>query len=80
MELDKPSEDRNGIPVTYNHYYSDNVQNARHATTRGLIKKALEETSTVNGLSSERRTTAKGDRYCPLSNLGPKKHPSSKGG
>ncbi|TKA79240.1 hypothetical protein B0A55_06271 [Friedmanniomyces simplex] len=48
LELDRLFEDKNGSPITYNHYYTDNVQNARHATTRGLIKKALEETSTVD--------------------------------
>lgn len=44
-ELEKLCADKDGPLITYNHYYTDNVQNARHTTTRNLIKKALDETS-----------------------------------
>ena len=46
-ELNRLLEDKNGALIMYNHYYTNNVQNARHAMTRGLIKKAPEETSTI---------------------------------
>lgn len=44
-ELDRLCEDKDGQPITYNHYFTDNVQNARHETTRGLLRKALKEAS-----------------------------------
>lgn len=44
-ELDRLCADKDGQPITYNHYFTDNVQNARHETTRGLLRKALKEAS-----------------------------------
>ena len=44
-ELDRICQDKDEQPITYNHYYTDNVQNSRHETTRNLIKKALDEVS-----------------------------------
>ena len=42
-ELRKLCDDQRVQPITYNHYYTDNVQNSRHDATRTLIKKALSE-------------------------------------
>ena len=44
-ELSKLSQDEKQQPITYNHYYTDNVQNARQQSTRNLIKKAMTEAS-----------------------------------
>lgn len=45
-ELLRLCEDEKQQPITYNHYYTDNVQNARQDSTRKLVKKAMEEAST----------------------------------
>lgn len=44
-ELSKLYQDEKQQPITYNHYYTDNVQNARQQSTRNLIKKATTEAS-----------------------------------
>lgn len=44
-ELDRLCEDKDGQPITYNHYFTDSVQDSRHETTRGLLRKALNEVS-----------------------------------
>ena len=44
-ELLKLCQDEKQQPITYNHYYTDNVQNARQESTRNLIKKAMTEAS-----------------------------------
>ncbi len=44
-ELSKLCQDEKQQPITYNHYYTDNVQNARQQSTRNLIKKAMTEAS-----------------------------------
>ena len=44
-ELSRLCEDEKQQPITYNHYYSDNVQNARQDSTRKLVKKAMNEAS-----------------------------------
>jgi hypothetical protein len=44
-ELARIYNDKEQQPITYNHYYSNNVQNSRHDTTRTLIKKAIGEAS-----------------------------------
>ena len=49
-ELSKLCQDEKQQPITYNHYYTDNVQNARQQSTRNLIKKAM--TGTVNFISA----------------------------
>jgi hypothetical protein len=42
-ELEKLLEDEKQHPITYNHYYTDNVQRARLESTRTLIQKAMAE-------------------------------------
>ncbi|KAK5125902.1 hypothetical protein LTR08_005032 [Meristemomyces frigidus] len=44
-ELERLCDDERQQPITYNHYYTDNVQKSRHDTTRNLIKKAMREAS-----------------------------------
>lgn len=43
-ELQKLLEDEKQQPITYNHYYTDNVQHSRQESTRKLLKKAMAET------------------------------------
>ena len=42
-ELKRLCEDEKQHPITYNHYYTDNVQNARQDPTRESIKKAMND-------------------------------------
>ncbi|MCJ1391566.1 hypothetical protein MMC18_004430 [Xylographa bjoerkii] len=42
-ELRKLCEDEEQQPITYNHYYTDNVQKARQDSTRKLIRKAMND-------------------------------------
>ena len=44
-ELSKLCQDEKQQPITYNHYYTDNVQKARQESTRNLIKRAMTEAS-----------------------------------
>ena len=44
-ELLRLCNDEQQQPITYNHYYTDNVQNARQDSTRKLVKKAMNEAS-----------------------------------
>ncbi|RFU28102.1 hypothetical protein B7463_g8219, partial [Scytalidium lignicola] len=44
-ELENIWQDEQRQPITYNHYYTDNVQNARHDSLRKLLKKAMAETA-----------------------------------
>lgn len=45
-EVMRLCEDKDGLPITYNHYYTDNVQKARTKKSRDLIEKALRDTAT----------------------------------
>jgi len=42
-ELERLHQDEKQQPITYNHYYTDNVQQGRLNLTRELIKKAMSE-------------------------------------
>lgn len=44
-ELEKLWDDHSQQPITYNHYYTDNIQNARRDATRNWIKKAMQDAS-----------------------------------
>ena len=44
-ELSKVCEDEKQQPITYSHYYTNNVQNSRQDAARKLIKKAMNEAS-----------------------------------
>jgi hypothetical protein len=40
-ELEMLIKDEKRQPITYNHYYTDNIQNARHDAMKGNIQKAM---------------------------------------
>jgi len=42
-ELKKLCHDEKQHPITYNHYYTDNVQKSRQDTTRQMIRTAMDE-------------------------------------
>jgi hypothetical protein len=44
-ELQTLVDDENQQPITYNHYYTDNVQKARQKASRDLINKIVKETA-----------------------------------
>lgn len=44
QELERIWEDERRQPITYNHYYTDNIQNARHERTENAIEDALDRT------------------------------------
>lgn len=41
-ELEMLIKDEKRQPITYNHYYTDNIQNARHDAMKGNIQKAMQ--------------------------------------
>lgn len=45
-ELDRLCHDEQLQPITYNHYYTDNIQNARQEALKKMVKKAMNETTT----------------------------------
>ncbi|KAK0871010.1 hypothetical protein LTR87_013059 [Friedmanniomyces endolithicus] len=63
-ELLKLCEDEAQQPITYNHYYTDNVQKARQASTRKWIKKAMKDASIeyYNGKLHISNTAADGEK------------------
>lgn len=44
-ELAKLWHDESQQPLTYNHYYTDNIQKARNEVARKVLKKAMDETT-----------------------------------
>lgn len=44
-ELEKLCNDESQQPITYNHYYTNNIENARRDTTRNWVKKAMQDAS-----------------------------------
>ncbi|KAK5708504.1 hypothetical protein LTR17_020635 [Elasticomyces elasticus] len=63
-ELLKLCEDEAQQPITYNHYYTDNVQKARQASTRKWIKQAMQDASIeyYNGKLHISNTAADGEK------------------
>ncbi|TLD04383.1 uncharacterized protein PgNI_12228, partial [Pyricularia grisea] len=45
MELDKLKKDEQRQPITYNHYYIDNIQKSRHGFLREAVEGAIRETA-----------------------------------
>jgi len=45
QELRRLCEDEKLQPITYNHYYTDNIQKARQENMRNILKKAMNETT-----------------------------------
>ena len=48
-ELDNLCKDQSQQPITYNHYYTDNIENARRNTARNWVKSAMRDAA-VEGL------------------------------
>lgn len=44
-ELERICRDEQLQPITYNHYYTDNIQNARQEALRKMLQKAMNETA-----------------------------------
>ncbi|KAI6608869.1 hypothetical protein MCOR14_012096 [Pyricularia oryzae] len=45
MELDKLKKDEQRQPITYNHYYTDNIQKSRHGFLREAVEGAIKNTA-----------------------------------
>ncbi len=43
QELKRLCQDEKQQPITYNHYYTDNVQKSRQESTRQMIREAMDE-------------------------------------
>ena len=43
-ELEQLQQDELQHPITYNHYFTDNIQNSRQEAMKKLIRKAMDET------------------------------------
>ena len=50
MELAKLQEDERRQPITYNHYYTHNVQKSRHDFLREAVESAIKETASSDYL------------------------------
>lgn len=63
-ELEKLWDDNSQQPMTYNHYYTDNIQNARRDNTRNWIKQAMQDASVgvYNGKLHISNTAADADK------------------
>ena len=63
-ELEKLWNDNTQQPITYNHYYTDNIQNARGDATRNWIKQAMQDASigVYNGKLHISNTAADADK------------------
>ena len=63
-ELAKLCEDKVRQPITYNHYYTENVQKARKNSARDWVKKAMEDASIeyYSGKLHISNTTADGEK------------------
>lgn len=63
-ELEKLWDDHSQQPITYNHYYTDNIQNARRNATRNWIKQAMQDASigVYNGKLHISNTTADAEK------------------
>lgn len=63
-ELDKLCNDQSQQPITYNHYYTDNIENARRDTARNWVRKAMRDAAieVYNGKLHISNTTADADK------------------
>ncbi|TLS21024.1 uncharacterized protein PpBr36_10767 [Pyricularia pennisetigena] len=48
IELNKLKEDEQRQPITYNHYYTDNIQKSRHGFFREAVEAAIKETASTD--------------------------------
>ena len=63
-ELDKLCDDKSQQPITYNHYYTDNIANSRRDTARNWVKKAMQDAAVgvYNGKLHISNTVADADK------------------
>ena len=63
-ELDKLCNDQYQQPITYNHYYTDNIENARRDTARNWVRKAMQDAAVgvYNGKLHISNTAADADK------------------
>ena len=63
-ELDKLCGDKSQQPITYNHYYTDNIANSRRDTARNWVKKAMRDAAVgiYNGKLHISNTAADADK------------------
>jgi hypothetical protein len=45
-EVEKLIKDKQGFPITYNHYYTDTIQKKQGDRMRGLLQQAIDESTT----------------------------------
>lgn len=64
QELERLWDDNSHQPITYNHYFTDNIQNARANATRNRIKQAMQNASigVYNGKLHISNTTADAEK------------------
>jgi hypothetical protein len=48
QELVRLVQDEQGHPITYNHYYTDNTQRARHDDAKARIKKSVDNATQMD--------------------------------
>lgn len=61
-ELQKVCDDEKLQPITYNHYYTDNIQKSRQNATRAAIERALKQTTDLHGALHISNTPADKER------------------
>jgi hypothetical protein len=63
-ELDKLCNDQSQQPITYNHYYTDNIENARRDTARNWVRNAMHDAAVgvYNGKLHISNTAADADK------------------
>ena len=63
-ELGKLCSDKSQQPITYNHYYTDNIANSRRDTARNWVRKAIQNAAVgvYNGKLYISNTTADADK------------------
>lgn len=63
-ELDKLCADKAQQPITYNHYYTDNIANSRRDTARNWVKEAMQDAAVevYNGKLHISNTAADADK------------------
>jgi hypothetical protein len=63
-ELDELCNDKSQQPITYNHYYTDNIANSRRDTARNWVRKAMQDAAVgvYNGKLHISNTAADADK------------------
>lgn len=56
-ELDKTLQDEQGHPITYNHYYTDNIQKARIDTAKYHLERSVKNATKPNTQGAQIQTS-----------------------